>query len=790
MKGGYSPTAGKARIRELCCLFLPVFCLTTLLAAASNSRDDLSSLLEKAKADGSVRVIVALKTSEAASAATEAITPDNLRSKQAAIAAVQESVLNRLEKGEIKDIRKFEVFPYMALEVSASALEKLTSLPEVASVGKDIIFYPSLAQSAAIVGAAQAWMAGNTGAGQTIAIVDTGVDKFHPFLRGKVVSEACYSTTYPPDSAVNICPGGVSYVGTDAGVNCSTTIQDCGHGTHVAGIAAGKGQSFSGIARDASIIAIQAGSRFDSAAICPNYVTPCVAFYFSDVYSSLERVLTLQQTSGLKIASVNLSLGGAEVYDAFCDNRTIYTTAMKSAVDRLRLAGVATIVAAGNNGSNIGLTVPACLSNVVSVGSTTDGTGTLPLDELSAFSNCSSYMSLLAPGEVITSSVPGVSYGAYMGTSMAAPHVAGAWAILKGKKPTATFDEVLSSLTSTGRPVVACSTFYPRIQIDAAVRAVDYVPGTSASTSTTTTTYPTSTTLSGTPTVTATPPYCTIAPGQTACGVTLQVYNPGSRAVQLWARNPDLAETPVTGIFTTTYFSIAVPWIMAGNYTFSLFDMSTSNRILMASVVVTGIPSATSTTFLATTTTTWTPTTSTWVPTTVPTTSIPITTTTYWVTTTTHPVTTTTLPPSDLVLNVSCPRANPGTEVVVPISLATVVQGAGAVAVQADLSFDPAQLTYVGVSKGPSTYNAFKEIGIGVQYPGRLRFLISGPNQNVLGDGILMYLTFNVTSGIPAGTNIPLLCSDTKAYNFMGAPIPIGCASCSLPTQVARRTLQ
>jgi subtilisin family serine protease len=76
-----------------------------------------------------------------------------------------------------------------------------------------------------------------------VAVLDTGVDKTHPFLSGKVVEEACYS-------AGGNCPNGAtSEVGSGAGVQCTYAAAACRHGTHVAGIAAGQGSSFSGVAR-------------------------------------------------------------------------------------------------------------------------------------------------------------------------------------------------------------------------------------------------------------------------------------------------------------------------------------------------------------------------------------------------------------------------------------------------------------------------------------------------------------------------------------------------------------
>jgi hypothetical protein len=90
-------------------------------------------------------------------------------------------------------------------------------------------------------------------------------------------------------------------------------------------------------------------------------------------------------------------------------------------------------------------------------------------DVVSSFSNVASFLSLLAPGESITSSVTGGSYSAASGTSMATPHVAGAWAVLHQAAPDASVSETLASLRNTGLPVrddrFLGGTTIPRIRL-------------------------------------------------------------------------------------------------------------------------------------------------------------------------------------------------------------------------------------------------------------------------------------------------------------------------------------
>jgi ABC-type cobalamin/Fe3+-siderophores transport system ATPase subunit len=75
------------------------------------------------------------------------------------------------------------------------------------------------------------------------------------------------------------------------------------------------------------------------------------------------------------------------------------------------------------------------------------------LDQVSSFSNSDTFLSLLAPGQWISSSIPGSGFQNFQGTSMAAPHVTGAWAVLKQRSPGASVSTVLGALQSTGLPV-------------------------------------------------------------------------------------------------------------------------------------------------------------------------------------------------------------------------------------------------------------------------------------------------------------------------------------------------
>jgi subtilisin family serine protease len=397
-------------------------------------------LRDRAAREGRVRVLVQLNL--------PGHVPDGRLSnrlaqieQRGALSALQSRVLSRASRASLRVIHRYETLPYIALDVDAGALTALDNdATDVVQVIDDAIVRPVLNDSAPLVQADQAWAAGYDGTGTTIAILDTGVEASHPFLTGKVVEEACYSGDLP-GLTTSFCPNGLSQqIGPGAAVPC--WLDGCYHGTHVAGIAAGSGAGagmpFSGVARGADIMAVQVFSQVDSAIACGGFA-PCLGGFTSDILAGLERVYTV--AASRNIVAVNMSLGEGQFF-AQCDAQPY-----KPIIDSLRSIGVASVVAAGNDGYTSSMMTPACVSSAVSVGATDKS------DQVTWFSNAASFLSLFAPGEDIVSSVTGGEFDIVSGTSMASPHVAGAWAVLKQAAPSASVADVLNALRSTGKPI-------------------------------------------------------------------------------------------------------------------------------------------------------------------------------------------------------------------------------------------------------------------------------------------------------------------------------------------------
>lgn len=429
---------------------------------------------------GSVHLIVGLRTRFAPEGELSA---RQVAIQRAEIARTQSAILTQIDSLGQRSPKLFTFIPFMAIEADPTELEKLLTLHEVVTLEEDRLAAPADAPSDAIIGAVTAWGAGFSGLGQNIAILDSGVDKNHPFLAGKVIAEACFSTNNAADGATSACPGGVAQstaTGSAMPYSGACPAGACDHGTVVAGIAAGTSASFSGVARDAKIIAVQVFSVFNSIANCGSS-KPCALTYTSDQILGLQQVYALSRS--YPIAAVNMSLGSGQYFDqGSCDAAN---ASIKAMIDTLRSVNIPSIIASGNAGYKNSMAAPACISTAISVGATFNvagynnncagnNLGISSVDAILCESNSASFLSLLAPGAQITSSVPGGTYVAWFGTSMAAPQVAGAWAIMKQKNSVLGVDAGLNALSATGIPITdpRNGVVKPRIQIDLALTVI------------------------------------------------------------------------------------------------------------------------------------------------------------------------------------------------------------------------------------------------------------------------------------------------------------------------------
>jgi subtilisin family serine protease len=420
-------------------------------------------------ANGRARVIVEVQLPGAFIAEGALPTWGQVLTQRTDIAFAQSRVFSRLQGYGHSVLHRFDTVPYVVLEIESDALRELEGAgSDVRRVVEDARWEPLLPQSVPLVEGNQAWAQGFDGTGMTVAIVDTGVDKTHPFLAGKVVEEACYSTNSPQQTS-SLCPNGqAEQTGPGTGVNCAIGGPSdlCFHGTHVAGIATGNGASagvpFSGVAKGAQIMAVQVFSRGIAGQLCGGQPPPCLTTFQSDIIKGLERVYAVRDQH--VFGAVNLSVGGG-FHTSNCDDDPT-----KPVIDNLRSVGIPTVIASGNNSGVSSMSAPACVSTAVSVGNTGKD------DVVWPSSNVAPFLSLFAPGGSILSSVPGGQWMTLSGTSMAAPHVSGAFAILKQASPGASVDTLLTALQQTGVPITdtrpAGFVTKPRIRIAHALAAL------------------------------------------------------------------------------------------------------------------------------------------------------------------------------------------------------------------------------------------------------------------------------------------------------------------------------
>ncbi len=332
-----------------------------------------------------------------------------------------------------------------AVALPRSQIARLRELPGVRAVYESAAYRPQLDRSPAQIGAPAVWGPGLATAGQgtKIGIIDTGIDQSHPFFDpsgysmppGFPKGQRQYTTAKVIVARAFLPPGAP---------NASRiAFDEYGHGTYVAGIAAGNASTRTSGGRIVSGVAPQA--------YLGNYkVFAPYGSGLGPVENAAELVAAVEAAVRDGMDVINLSLGEPEIEP----RRNIVALALDAAA----AAGVVPVVAAGNDYNDVGagsVSSPASAAQAIAVGAVDIG-GTPPRVVHAYFSSVGPTTVSLrlkpdvaAPGVAILSSVPD-GWTSADGTSAAAPHVAGAAALLRQRHPEWTVAEVKSALVQTG----------------------------------------------------------------------------------------------------------------------------------------------------------------------------------------------------------------------------------------------------------------------------------------------------------------------------------------------------
>jgi subtilisin family serine protease len=428
-------------------LLIAIFCLLALAPGAAHADADRPS------AEQRVEVVVTLAQKPLGTTRWLAGRKAQSRTLEASQAALEQRIEETLPQARIR-WRYRLVANGMAVVLPRSQVDRLAALPGVETVYGTTRYRTQLDRSPQQIGAPSLWAPGlqNAGDGMKIAIIDEGIDQTHPFFApAGYTMPAGFPKGQTAYTSAKVIVARAFPPANPTWRHASKPFDPVhsSHGTHVAGIAAGnantpaEGDRVSGVAPRAYLGNYKALTIPTDADVGLDGNSP-------ELVAAIEAAVA----DGMDV--INMSLGEPEIEPS----RDIVVQALAAAAR----AGVVPVISAGNDFADFGrgsVSSPGSAPDAITVAAvSTSRNG--PENVVANFSSSGpTPLSLQlkpevsAPGVSIKSAAPGDAWTTLSGTSMAAPHVAGAAALLLQRHPTWTPAQVKSALALTGDPAYA-----------------------------------------------------------------------------------------------------------------------------------------------------------------------------------------------------------------------------------------------------------------------------------------------------------------------------------------------
>ena len=317
---------------------------------------------------------------------------------------------------DLRDIERYKHMPISHKRInSVAALDALLAQPGIKAIYQNAKIKQALAESLPLINQPGDSIVGENGQNTTVVVIDDGIELTNPAF-------TLCSATNNPNENCNVA------VSLDM-VNNPGAYND--HGSNIAAI-------ILGVAPSTKIAAL---NIFDANGLG----------YQSDVIASID--WAIENKTQYNIVAINMSLSDNTYHSTPCT-----TDWSSAAINRAASSGISVVVSSGNSAYTDGLSSPACSPNAISVGAVYD-TNVGPrgylsprcrdlstsADQVTCFSNSASFLTLLAPGAIITAADIPLS-----GTSQSAAHVSGAVAVLRSTYPDESLAQIQARLTTTG----------------------------------------------------------------------------------------------------------------------------------------------------------------------------------------------------------------------------------------------------------------------------------------------------------------------------------------------------